>query len=58
MRACLCVCVCVRESACVRECDVVVADGCIFLIMLVDVCQCCCLILFYVTVLQDTFPVA
>ena len=54
----VCVCVCVRESACVRECDVVVADGCIFLIMLVDVCQCCCLILFYVTVLQDTFPVA
>ena len=41
---CVCVCVCV----CVRVCIVVIAgpDGCIPLTMLVDVCQCCRLLIF------------
>ena len=56
MCVCVCVCVCARGaracvSACVRACVVSVCcfggeDGCIPLIMLVAVCQCCCLLMF------------
>ena len=59
VRVCVCVCVCVRARAracvyacvCTRRCVCacvcfVGADGCIPLSMLIDVCQCCCLLLF------------
>ena len=55
----MCACVCAHAQACVCACvhrcvDVVGgggdADGCILLTMLVDVCQCCCL-LAYVCIL-------
>ena len=64
VRACVCVCVCVcahvceRARACVWLCACVYcsgnADGCIALTMLVDVCQCCRLLMFICLSLFET----
>ena len=63
---CVCVCVCARARAraVMRAgvwkwgvCCFGGADVCIPLIMLVDVCQCCCLLMFVYLPLLDTFLV-
>ena len=45
-------CVCVQVCLCVFGCCFVSADG-----LLVDVCQCCCLLMFVAYRFQDTFLV-
>ena len=67
MVVCVCVCVCVRAHACVHVCMCVHscvyvhlcvfgADRCIPLTLLVDVCQCRCLLMFVCLLpLRDTF---
>ena len=62
----MCVCVCARARArvrvcvraCVRGCVCCFGgeDGCIPLIMLVAVCQCCCLLMFVCLPLSRHFP--
>ena len=44
---CVCVCVCACVRACVRSCRCVyVRLGVVLLVLLVDICQCCCLLMF------------
>ena len=54
---CVCVCVCARTRACVLVC--VCVFGCCFVGangLLVDVCQCCCLVMFGCLPLSRHFP--
>ena len=52
------VCVCAQVCGCGCGCCFGGADGCIALTMLVDVCQCCCLLMFVCLPLsRDTFLV-
>ena len=52
------VCMCVCAQVCVRAfgCCFVGANGCIPLTMLVDECQCCCLLMFVCLPLSRHFP--
>ena len=63
LMACVCVCVCVRACAlrqvCVCACARSCAFGCCFVSangLLVDVCQCCCLLMFVCLPLSGHFP--
>ena len=62
VRVCVCVCVCVCARVCAQVCVCafgcyfVGANGCIPLTMLVDVCQCCCLLMFVCLPLSRHFP--
>ena len=49
-------CVCVQVCGCGCGCCFGGADGCIPLIMFVDVCQCCCLLMFACLPLSRHFP--
>ena len=63
MCVCVCVCVCACMRACVCACALVqvwvCAFGCCFVSangLLVDVCQCCCLLMFVCLPLSRYFP--
>ena len=49
-------CVCAQVCVCAFGCCFVGANGCIPLTMLVDVCQCCCLLMFVCLPLSRHFP--
>ena len=50
------VCVCAQVCGCGCGCCTGGADGCIPLTMHVDVCQCCCLLMFVCLPLSRHFP--
>ena len=55
-RAGVCMCVCAQVCACAFGCCFVGANECMPLTMLVDVCQCCCLLMFVCLTLSRHFP--
>ena len=56
VHSCKCMCVCVQVYVWAFGCCFVGANGCIPLTMLVDVCQCCCLLMFVCLPLLRHFP--
>ena len=54
--ASICSCVCAQVCVCAFGCCFVGTNGCIPLTMLVDVCQCCCLLMFVRLPLSRHFP--
>ena len=52
----VCMCACTQVCVCAFGCCFVGANGCIPLTMLVDVCQCCCLLMFVCVPLSRHFP--
>ena len=50
-RAVVCMCMCAQVCACAFGCCFVGANG-----LLVDVCQCCCLLMFVCLPLSGHFP--
>ena len=55
-RAGVCMCVCAQVCVCAFGCCFVGAKGCMPLTMLVDVCHCCCLLMFVCLPLSRHFP--
>ena len=55
-RAGVCMCVCMQVCVCAFGCCFVGANGWIPLTMLVDVCQCCCLLMFVCLPVSRHFP--
>ena len=54
--ASICSCMCAQVCVCAFGCCFVGANGCIPLTMLVDICQCCCLLMFGCVLLSRHFP--